>query len=89
MQTLHPQHFYICLDAIFGNTHYKMKLKNSDKNFRKQSNIVNLFGVFFFSFYFTVFTFTYIVYVTSPHPTLLPGRTCSTLLVSDFVEEKT
>jgi hypothetical protein len=45
---------------------------------------------FLFLFYFTIFTFTHmcidcLCHLLSP----FPGRTCSTLLFSDFFEEKT
>jgi hypothetical protein len=38
--------------------------------------------------YFIVFTFTYMCIHCLGHPPT-PGRTCSALLFSDFVEEKT
>jgi hypothetical protein len=48
---------------------------------------------YFILFYFIVFTFTYmcIHYLGHLQPllTLLPGRNCSALLFSNFVEEKT
>jgi hypothetical protein len=46
--------------------------------------------VFFFIILFYVFAFTYmcIHYLGHLPPTPPPGRTCSALLFSDFVEEK-
>jgi hypothetical protein len=45
--------------------------------------------IIFFKFYFIVFTFIYMCTHYLGHlPPPTPGRTCSTLLFSDFVEEK-
>jgi hypothetical protein len=43
-------------------------------------------------FYFIIFTFTHMcIHCLPPLPPTppLPGRTCSALMISDFVEEKT
>jgi hypothetical protein len=48
--------------------------------------------IFFCSFYFYIYLHVYTLFGAPPPPlTVLPdsGRTCSALLFSDFVEEKT
>jgi hypothetical protein len=50
--------------------------------------IDDIFYVFIFLLYIHLFTCPYIVWVISPpHPSSLPGITCS-FLISNFVEEK-
>jgi hypothetical protein len=47
----------------------------------------SFYFLFFILSFLHLFTYIYIVWATpSPHP--FPGRTCSALLFSDFVEEK-